>query len=73
MLEIEIYVWIEEVYKKNNILDKEEVNVDLLNSFYIDDLEWIIILFVKGSYNIVFCNYLSVCLNKDFVYFDLLF
>ena len=69
--ETEIYVRIEEVYKKNNTSDKEEANADLLNSFYIDDLERIITSSVKGSYNTAFRNYLSACLNKDFVHFDL--
>ena len=69
--ETEIYVRIEEVYKKNNTSDKEEANADLLNSFYIDDLERIITSSVKGSYNTAFRNYFSACLNKDFVHFDL--
>ena len=67
----EIYVRIEEIYKKNNTSDKEEANADLLNSFYIDDLERIITSSEKGSYNTAFRNYLNACLNKDFVHSDL--
>lgn len=43
--EPEIYVRTEEVYKKNTPLEKDESNADLLNSFYIDDLERIITSF----------------------------
>lgn len=67
----EIYVRTEEVYKKSGASDKDESNADLLNSFYIDDLERIITSSPKGSYNTVFKNYLNACMNKDFVHSDL--
>lgn len=67
----EIYVRTEEVYKKSNASDKDEANADLLNSFYIDDLERIITSSKKGNYNIAFHNYLNACLNKEFVHSDL--
>lgn len=67
----EIYVRTEEVYKKSNASDKDETNADLLNSFYIDDLERIITSSEKGNYNAAFQNYLNACMNKDFVHSDL--
>ena len=67
----EIYIRTEEVYKKSNASDKEEANADLLNSFYIDDLERIITSSEKGNYNIAFKNYLDACMNKNFTHTDL--
>lgn len=67
----EIYVRTEEVYKKSNASDKDESNADLLNSFYIDDLERIIASSEKENYNAAFRNYLNACMNKDFVHSDL--
>ena len=40
--ETDIYIRTEEVFKKNNPSDPDESNADILNSFYIDDLERII-------------------------------
>lgn len=69
--EPEIYVRTEEVYKKNTPLEKDESNADLLNSFYIDDLERIITSSEKGEYSTAFRNYLDACMNKDFDHSDL--
>ena len=67
----EIYIRTEEVYKKNNPSDPDESNADILNSFYIEDLERVITSYEKGDYRKTFKDYLSACLNKDFVHSDL--
>lgn len=67
----EIYVRTEEVHKKNNTSNKDESNADLLNSFYIDDLERIITSSKEGDYNVAFRNYLNACMNKNFIHADL--
>lgn len=69
--ETEIYIRIEEVFKKNNPLDPDESNADILNSFYIDDLERVIASYEKEGYNTAFKNYLSACLNENFPHSDL--
>lgn len=67
----EIYIRTEEVYKKNNPSEPDESNADILNSFYIEDLERVITSYEKGDYRKTFKDYLSACLNKDFVHSDL--
>lgn len=67
----EIYIQTEEVFKKNNPSDTDESNADLLNSFYIDDLERILSSRGKSDYKTAFKDYLSACLNKDFDHSDL--
>lgn len=67
----EIYIRTEEVYKKNNPSEPDESNADILNSFYIEDLEQVITSYEKGDYRKTFKDYLSACLNKDFVHSDL--
>lgn len=67
----EIYIRTEEVYKKNNPSDPDESNADILNSFYIEDLKRVITSYEKGNYRKTFKDYLSACLNKDFVHSDL--
>ncbi|WP_229061496.1 DEAD/DEAH box helicase family protein [Parabacteroides goldsteinii] len=69
--ETEIYIRTEEVFKKNNPSDPDESNADILNSFYIDDLERIVASYEKEGYNTAFKNYLSACLNEDFAHSDL--
>lgn len=69
----EIYVRTEEVYKKSTASDKDESKADLLNSFYIEDLERIIASSEKDNYNAAFRDYLNACMNKDFVHADLSF
>ena len=69
--ETDIYIRTEEVFKKNNPSDPDESNADILNSFYIDDLERIIASYEKEGYNTAFKNYLSACLNEDFAHSDL--
>lgn len=67
----EIYVRTEEVYKKMNPSHPDESNADILNSFYIDDLERIIKSHEEEDFNTAFNDYLNACLNKDFVHSDL--
>lgn len=53
-----------ELLEKNKPVSDEEENADLLNSFYIEDLERLMKAYKTGNCPEVFRDYLSACLNK---------
>lgn len=71
-----MYVKTEEVYlttrkKNNDDAPENEIQPDLLNSFYINDLENVIDTGADGNYPKAFLDYLNGCLNKEIERIDL--
>lgn len=60
---VSIYIRTEQLEKNKPVSDEEE-NADLLNSFYIEDLERLMKAYKTGNCPEVFRDYLSACLNK---------
>lgn len=65
----EIYVKTDEVYKSSK--DKENQPTELLNSFFISDLERLIHAFDNGETNNAIQTYVNGCLNRTFPHKDL--